>query len=48
MTFGDSREQGVVRGRNFYHEGLGIALTAPAGWQVQNDTAGDLAGQRRR
>jgi len=36
MTFGDSREQGVVRGRNFYHEGLGIALTAPAGWQVQN------------
>ena len=37
MTFGDSREQGVVRGRNFYHEGLGIALTAPAGWQVHND-----------
>lgn len=36
MTFGDSREQGVVRGRNFYHEPLGIALTAPAGWQVQN------------
>jgi len=36
MAFGDSREQGVVRGRNFYHEGLGIALTAPAGWQVQN------------
>jgi len=36
MTFGDSREQGVVRGRNFYHEGLGIALTAPAQWQVRN------------
>jgi predicted Zn-dependent protease len=36
MTFGDSREQGVTRGRNFYHEGLGIALTAPTGWQVQN------------
>lgn len=36
MTFGDSREQGVTRGRNFYHEPLGIALTAPAGWQVQN------------
>ena len=36
MTFGDSREQGVVRGRNFYHEPLGIALTAPEGWQVQN------------
>ncbi|HEY0821066.1 MAG TPA: M48 family metalloprotease [Rhizobacter sp.] len=36
MTFGDSREQGVVRGRNFYHEPLGIALTAPQGWKVQN------------
>ncbi len=36
MTFGDSREQGVVRGRNFYHEPLGIALTAPQGWKIQN------------
>ncbi|HTP72494.1 MAG TPA: M48 family metalloprotease [Burkholderiaceae bacterium] len=36
MDFGDSRAQGVVRGRNFYHEGLGIALTAPQGWQIQN------------
>ncbi len=36
MTFGEGREQGVTRGRNFYHEGLGIALTAPAGWQVKN------------
>jgi predicted Zn-dependent protease len=36
MTFGEGREQGVTRGRHFYHEGLGIALTAPAGWEVQN------------
>jgi predicted Zn-dependent protease len=36
MTFGESREQGVTRGRNFYHEPLGIALTAPEGWGVQN------------
>lgn len=36
MTFGDSPEQGVIRGRNFYHEGLGIALTAPPGGKVQN------------
>ena len=36
LPFGDSREQGVVRGRNFYHEDLGIALTAPPGWQVKN------------
>jgi len=36
MSFGDSAAQGLVRGRNFYHEGLGIAITAPQGWQVQN------------
>ena len=36
MTFGESREQGVTRGRHFYHEPLGFALTAPAGWKVQN------------
>ncbi len=34
MTFGESREQGVMRGRNFYHEPLGIALTAPQGWKI--------------
>ncbi|MBI5721714.1 MAG: M48 family metalloprotease [Burkholderiales bacterium] len=38
MPFGDGREQGVVRGRNFFHEPLGIALTAPAGWRIVNDT----------
>ena len=36
MAFGDSQEQGVIRGRNFYHTGLGIALTAPEGWKIQN------------
>jgi len=36
MTFGESREQGVTRGQNFYHEPLGIALTAPRGWKIQN------------
>ena len=36
MSFGESREQGVVRGRNFYHEPLGIALTAPQGWRIRN------------
>ena len=37
MTFGDSADQGLVRGRNFYHAPLGFALTAPAGWVIQND-----------
>jgi predicted Zn-dependent protease len=36
MPFGESREQGVTRGRNFFHEPLGIAITAPAGWKIQN------------
>ena len=36
ITFGDSRDQGVVRGRQFFHEPLGLALTAPAGWHIQN------------
>jgi predicted Zn-dependent protease len=36
MDFGDSREQGVVRGQNFIHEPLGIAITAPAGWKFRN------------
>jgi predicted Zn-dependent protease len=51
MTFGESRQQGVTRGRNFYHEPLGIALTAPEGWRVRNspeavalvNAAGDAA-----
>jgi predicted Zn-dependent protease len=36
MSFGESADQGLVRGRNFYHGALGIALTAPQGWRVQN------------
>lgn len=36
ITFGESREQGLTRGRHFFHEPLGIALTAPLGWRIQN------------
>lgn len=36
VAFGDSAQQGLVRGNHFYHEPLGIALSAPAGWQIQN------------
>jgi predicted Zn-dependent protease len=36
MRFGESPEQGLTRGQNFYHPGLGIALTAPAGWRIDN------------
>ena len=37
MAFGESAEQGLTRGRNFYHTGLGFALTAADGWRIQND-----------
>lgn len=36
LAWGESREQGVTRGRNFFHEPLGIAITAPPGWRVVN------------
>ena len=37
LAFGESAGQGLTRGQNFYHAGLGIALTAPAGWRIQNE-----------
>jgi len=36
IAFGETSAQGVTRGQNFYHEELGIALTAPPGWEVKN------------
>jgi predicted Zn-dependent protease len=38
LTFGESPAQGLTRGRNFYHAPLGIAVTAPEGWKIQNST----------
>lgn len=37
LVFGDSAEQGLTRGRQFYHPPLGFALTAPEGWHIQNE-----------
>ncbi|WP_431101766.1 M48 family metalloprotease [Roseateles noduli] len=36
MVFGDSPSQGLVRGQQFLHPTLDIALTAPTGWALQN------------
>lgn len=36
MRFGEGDAQGLTRGRNFYHPGLGLAITAPAQWTIQN------------
>ncbi len=37
MPFGESPEQGLTRGRNFYHSGLNFAMTASNGWRIQNE-----------
>jgi predicted Zn-dependent protease len=36
VAYGPSTRQGVVRGRSFYHSDLGIGVTFPSGWAVQN------------
>ena len=37
MAFGESPEQGLTRGRNFYHASLNFAITSPPGWRILND-----------
>lgn len=39
IFFGESREEGVTRGQQFFHEPLGFALTAPLGWRIQNSSS---------
>jgi predicted Zn-dependent protease len=36
LVYGDSREQGIVRGSDFYHPDLRFTLRFPAGWEVMN------------
>lgn len=43
MTFGESPEQGLTRGDNFFHEPLGIAFTAPRGWNIRNSAESIVA-----
>lgn len=39
MTFGDSPEQGFVRGNNFYHPQMDFMFTVPDGYKIQNTPA---------
>jgi predicted Zn-dependent protease len=39
LPFGESADQGLTRGQNFFHEPLGFALTAPTGWRIRNTPA---------
>jgi predicted Zn-dependent protease len=36
LVYGDSPEQGIVRGQDFLHPDLRFALQFPQGWEVQN------------
>ncbi len=36
MTYGSSREQGIVRDNRFYHADMGITMAFPRGWTVDN------------
>jgi len=36
IVWGDSPEQGIVRGNSFLHKGLRFAVDFPSGWQIQN------------
>lgn len=39
MAFGETAEQGLTRGNQFYHAPLNFAVTAFAGWKILNDEA---------
>lgn len=36
LVFGDSDDQGVLRGERFFHAALGIGMSFPRGWSVEN------------
>src|SRR5213078_59500 len=36
LVWGDSPEQGIVRGSSFLHKGLRIAFDFPQGWSIEN------------
>lgn len=43
ITFGDSPEQGFVRGNNFYHPQMDFMFTIPSGYKIQNSPAQIIA-----
>ncbi|MFW5427247.1 MAG: M48 family metalloprotease [Methylophagaceae bacterium] len=37
MVFGDSQEQGIRSGKNFYHLAMDFSISFPEGWQINNN-----------
>lgn len=36
MVYGDSADQGFIRGQSFYHPGIGFTFDFPAGYKIEN------------
>ncbi len=36
MVYGENSDQGLIRGRDFYHGGMGFAMRFPEGWIIKN------------
>ncbi len=36
LVIGESAKEGITRGNNFYHAGMGFSLAFPKGWKIQN------------
>lgn len=36
MTFGESTQNGLIKGRDFYHGGMNFAMRFPENWQIRN------------
>lgn len=43
MTYGDSADQGFVRGNNFYHTKIGFMFSVPEGTKISNSQAAVMA-----
>lgn len=48
MVWGKSRQVGVIRKNMFYHPKLGIKLTFPLGWHIENGRSGVIIGSSSR
>jgi len=48
VVFGDSIREGIRRENRFYHAGLGIGLTFPKGWRLENRRDSLLAISQKR
>ncbi len=46
MTYGDSAEQGFVRGSSFYHPKLGFKFSVPAGYSIANQPSQVVAASK--